>query len=121
VVTNLLSNASKYSPEASQMSLSAQLSEGGVQVSVRDTGIGISEEDQRQLFTLFFRANNAATRKVSGSGLGLVIVKSMVEMHGGHVTVQSEPGKGSTFAFWLPLAPADEADPPATGADKKAA
>ncbi len=121
VVTNLLSNASKYSPDGSPVSLGAQYSEGGVQVSVRDAGIGISPEDQKCLFTVFFRANNAATRKVSGTGLELVMVKSMVEMHGGHVTVQSELGKGSTFAFWLPLAPADEAGPSVTVADNKAA
>ncbi len=107
VVSNLLSNASKYSPESASVVMTGEVKEGAVHVHVKDSGIGISEADQKHLFQLFFRAENAETRKVPGSGLGLVIVKSIVELHGGKVGLQSTWGEGSTFSFSLPLAGED--------------
>jgi signal transduction histidine kinase len=77
--------------------------DGYVQVDVQDTGVGIPREDQKRLFTRFFRANNALRDKVAGTGLGLVIAKSFVELHGGEMWVESELGKGSTFSFTLPV------------------
>ena len=108
VMSNLLSNASKYSPEGASVAMTGEVKDGAVHVHFKDSGIGISEVDQKHLFQLFFRADNAETRKVPGSGLGLVIVKSIVELHGGKVGLQSKRGEGSTFSFSLPLAGEDD-------------
>jgi signal transduction histidine kinase len=72
--------------------------------SVSDTGIGISPEDQERMFTKYFRADDPAVMSVAGTGLGLVITKSLVELHGGEIWVESELGKGSMFAFTIPTA-----------------
>jgi signal transduction histidine kinase len=71
-------------------------------VDVSDTGIGLSPEDQAQLFTKFFRANNRSLQAGGGTGLGLVISRLLVELHGGRITVSSAPDQGSTFSFSLP-------------------
>ena len=71
---------------------------------VRDSGIGISRRDQRRLFTPFFRADNEATRSVAGTGLGLVVTRSIVESHGGTINLTSTPGKGSCFEVLIPAA-----------------
>ena len=102
VVTNLISNACKYSPESATVAISAKEQDGFVQLNVSDTGYGISPEDQARLFSKFFRANTEETQRVSGSGLGLFISKHLVEAHGGQMWVSSEEGKGSTFSFTLP-------------------
>jgi signal transduction histidine kinase len=112
VLTNLVSNAHKYTPEGGRITVRAQMwsdgqsGEGGeafVLCSVADTGIGMSEEDQQHLFkTKYFRASDPAVRSVPGTGLGLVITKSLVELHGGEIWVESELGKGSTFSFTVP-------------------
>jgi len=99
IISNLLSNASKYSPESSELGLEARTDGDRLHVTVRDRGIGISEEDQRQLFTAFFRAGNKETRAEKGTGLGLCITKSLVEMHGGQINVESKPGAGTTVSF----------------------
>jgi len=104
VLTNLLSNAYKFTPEGGKISVCAKATDGRVQVDVTDTGIGISDQDQKKLFTKFFRADSTITREVGGTGLGLNIAKSIVEMHGGKIWVESEVGKGSTFSFTLPAA-----------------
>lgn len=103
VVANLMSNASKYSPEKSRISLNAYQGGDRLYVAVRDQGIGISAEDQPRLFSEFFRVQSAQTRDIPGTGLGLAIVKSLVERHGGSITVESSPGSGSTFTFWVPV------------------
>jgi signal transduction histidine kinase len=72
---------------------------------VIDSGVGISIEDQKKLFTRFFRTDDTYVRQQSGTGLGLSITKSLVEMHGGKIWVESQPGAGSTFSFTLPLPP----------------
>jgi signal transduction histidine kinase len=79
-----------------------------VRVSVRDTGVGLTPEEQTQLFARFFRARNAATREAGGTGLGLVITRSLVWAHGGTMSVTSQPGEGSTFEFTLPVASAEQ-------------
>ena len=107
VITNLVGNACKYSPEGTTTTISARAENGVVQVDVADTGLGISEADQAQLFNKFFRADNGSTPGVPGTGLGLFIVKSIVEAHGGRVWVESEDGEGSTFSFTLPSAGAE--------------
>ena len=108
IMTNLVSNAYKYTPAGGRIDVSAQPKLNGapsfVLCAVRDTGIGISEEDQVKLFTKFFRAGDPAVREVPGTGLGLSITKSLIEMHGGEIWVESRVGKGSTFAFTVPVA-----------------
>jgi signal transduction histidine kinase/DNA-binding response OmpR family regulator/PAS domain-containing protein len=104
VVTNLLSNAVKFTPEKGSITLEARCIEGKnnfytIQISVIDTGIGISKEQQKYLFNSFQQAEAGTTRKYGGTGLGLAISKSIVEMMGGKIWVNSEPDKGSTFAF----------------------
>lgn len=103
VLTNLLSNAIKFSPNGGTITVSAQNTEESVVVRVTDDGIGIPAEALPQLFAKFFRVDNTATRKISGTGLGLALVKQIVEAHGGQVRVESAPGKGSTFSFSLPI------------------
>jgi len=112
ILTNLVSNAHKYTPAGGGIAVRAQRwldgqngfgQEQFVLCSVTDTGIGISPTDQERLFTKYFRADDPAVQNVAGTGLGLIITKSLVEMHGGQIWVKSEPGKGSTFAFTVPI------------------
>ncbi len=104
VLTNLVSNANKYTPEDGTISIVVEEADSGsLVVRVRDTGIGMSAKDQERLFERFFRADHPGVQTVSGTGLGLVIAKSLVEMHGGTMSVDSELGVGSTFTFTLPL------------------
>ena len=118
VLTNLLSNAYKYSPEDSTVTIRAAVEGDFARVEITDQGIGIPEEDQTQLFTKFFRVDSAMSRGVGGTGLGLSIVKSLVELHGGQTRVKSREGDGSTFSFTLPVAgtgPIDSEAPVAAG------
>lgn len=103
VVTNLLSNASKYSPESSNIKLS--ISENGTTsvIEVSDRGIGISSDDQEKLFTPFFRSDNSEIRQIPGTGLGLVICKQIIELHGGFISIESASGHGTTVRVELPL------------------
>ncbi len=105
VVANLLSNALKYTPENGRVTLSAVEKNGYACIRVRDTGFGIPPEDLKQIFTRFYRVKNEQTRFIIGSGLGLSIVKSIVEAHHGRVGVESELGRGSVFTVELPLMP----------------
>lgn len=107
VLMNYVSNAIKYSPGGGSVSINVKRRGNFVLLEVTDTGIGISAEDQRQLFTKFFRVDSSLTREIGGTGLGLSICKSVVELMGGEVWVRSTEGKGSTFGFSLPVAPAD--------------
>jgi signal transduction histidine kinase/DNA-binding response OmpR family regulator len=108
VITNLLGNAVKFTPEHGSINVTVRLT-GEVnglctlQVSVNDTGIGVSPEQQTKIFQSFEQAESNTTRKYGGTGLGLAISKSIVEMMGGKIWVQSEPGKGSTFIFTIQL------------------
>jgi signal transduction histidine kinase len=108
VLDNLLSNALKFTPPAGRVTLRLYESDTGVHVEVSDTGMGISKEDQAQLFQRFFRTSEATSNAIQGTGLGLSIVAAIVEAHGGSITVESEVGFGTTFRIVLPvLAPAE--------------
>lgn len=102
VISNLLSNACKYSPQGARVTIRAREEDAGIRIDVSDTGIGISPEDQERLFTKFFRADNSSTREVSGSGLGLYITKHLVEAHGGRIWASSQIGQGTTFSIIWP-------------------
>lgn len=103
VLTNLLSNAHKYTRDGGQITVHAFRSGHTVQVDVVDTGVGIPADELPQMFSQFFRANNALKDQVGGTGLGLSIAKSFVELHGGDMWVSSEIEVGSTFSFTLPI------------------
>ncbi len=106
IVTNLVSNAIKYTPPEGHIWLSAALlGTEKVQITVRDDGLGISPEDQAQIFARFYRVRTPETESIEGTGLGLAIVKSLVELHGGQINVESRLGEGSTFTVTLPLTP----------------
>lgn len=105
VLINLLSNAYKYTPAGGCITVTARALPGYVRVDVQDTGIGLAPDEIPQLFTKFFRAKNRTTQEVGGTGLGLTITQSLVELHGGEMLVTSVPGQGSTFSFVLPTAP----------------
>ncbi|HTP10954.1 MAG TPA: ATP-binding protein [Anaerolineae bacterium] len=102
VVSNLISNAIKYTPDRGRIDVTLHEDDGFLVLHVRDTGIGISLEDQRHIFDKFYRVESEATEKISGTGLGLSIVKAIVKKHSGRVWVHSELGKGSTFTVLLP-------------------
>lgn len=106
ILTNLLSNATKYTHAGGSVSVTAHAEDAQVRIDVADNGVGLSPEEQANLFTRFYRAKNEATRGVAGTGLGLAITRSLVELHGGTINVASEPGRGSTFSFTLPVAAA---------------
>ena len=100
---NLLSNAVKFTPDGGQVHVSAARVDSRVEVSVRDTGIGIAPEDQAVVFEEFKQVGRDALRRAEGTGLGLTLTKKLVELHGGEIRLESVPGKGSTFSFTLPL------------------
>jgi len=102
VLLNLLSNALKFTPEGGRIHVRADVHQGDAEISVTDTGIGISPEDQAAVFEEF-RQVGAAAKKVEGTGLGLAISRKFIELHGGSIRVESQSGKGSTFTFTLPL------------------
>ena len=101
---NLVDNAIKYTPETGSITLSVHRNGHWVEASVSDTGIGIPQEEVSRIFDRFYRVDKARSRAKGGTGLGLAIVKAVAEAHGGRVTVESTPGKGSTFTLWLPVA-----------------
>jgi two-component system, NtrC family, sensor kinase len=102
VLLNLLSNAVKFTPEGGRIGINARQADGSVEISVSDTGIGISPEDQAKIFEEFRQVGSDYAHKTEGTGLGLTLAKKFVELHGGRIWVQSEVGKGSTFSFTLP-------------------
>jgi signal transduction histidine kinase len=102
VLINLVGNAIKFT-DAGEVAIKAEANNGAFHVAVRDTGPGISAADQTKLFQEFQQADNAITKKKGGTGLGLAISKRIIEMHGGRIWVESQPGQGSTFAFTLPI------------------
>ncbi|MDH5201537.1 MAG: cell wall metabolism sensor histidine kinase WalK, partial [Candidatus Bathyarchaeota archaeon] len=102
VLTNLLSNAIKYSPDGGTITVHVREVSDKVAVSVTDQGIGIPEEQIGRLFDRFHRVDTRDSRKQYGTGIGLYLVKHLVEAHQGEVSVQSKPGEGSTFTFVLP-------------------
>jgi signal transduction histidine kinase len=129
VIANLLSNAVKFTPEGGNIRLKARMVKKEeprytLQLEVADTGIGISKEQQARLFDPFSQADSGISRKVGGTGLGLAISKRIIEMMGGRIWIDSEPGKGAVFSFTIQVDAAEEKKPPpplpgeAPGADK---
>jgi signal transduction histidine kinase len=103
VLLNLLSNAYRYTLAGGTITLAVHASDSEVQIDVTDTGIGIPEQVQETIFERFYRADHPVVRQQAGTGLGLPIAKSLIEMHGGRLWLCSEVDKGSTFSFALPL------------------
>jgi signal transduction histidine kinase len=103
VFINLASNAVKYTPHGGSVTITAAVESNQLVIRVADTGLGIAPEDQAKVFDKFYRVRNADTRQIVGTGLGLPIVKRVVEAHQGSIELQSELGKGSTFIVRLPL------------------
>ncbi|WMW24614.1 PAS domain S-box protein [Methanolobus sediminis] len=103
ILYNLMSNAIKFTPNGGHVTADISANENFLKISVSDDGIGISQEEQKKLFTPFYQADSSTARKYQGTGLGLSIVKKIVELHGGTISMESEPGNGSTFTFTLPL------------------
>jgi len=103
VVKNLISNAAKYSEEGRPIKVQVTHNGTSGTVKVIDEGVGISKDDQARLFTRFGRIESGATMHVSGAGLGLWLSREIARMHDGDLTVESEPGKGSTFTFKVPI------------------
>lgn len=103
IVDNLVSNAAKYSPEGTRITISAREREGAIEINVTDHGCGIPKPVQNRVFEPFYRADNSRSQRASGVGLGLSIVKSLVEAHEGQVAVRSSLGRGSRFTFTLPV------------------
>jgi len=111
VMTNLLSNACKYSPAGSHayITVTTHYEQGNgrqaglLTCEVRDTGYGIAEEDREKLFTKFFRSADENIRQSPGTGLGLSITKGIIDLHGGEIRCESEVGQGTSFIFTIPL------------------
>ncbi|MCB2206820.1 MAG: hybrid sensor histidine kinase/response regulator [Bacteroidetes bacterium] len=103
ILNNLLSNAVKYNKEGGKVDLNIRKRKDEVVFKVKDTGIGISEENKKKLFKEFSRIKNEQTRDITGSGLGLSITKRMVEEYHGHIDVESTPDAGSTFTVTIPM------------------
>ncbi len=105
IVTNLVGNAHKYTPVGGQIDINVYVRDAMLYVAVTDTGIGIAPENQKKIFERFYRVeNDPAVYEVSGTGLGLAISLSLIQMHGGNISLDSVLGKGSTFTFSVPLA-----------------
>lgn len=111
ILLNLASNAVRYTPEG-VVTLSARRKAHEVGVVVKDTGVGIADADQGRIFERFFRVDASRSRELGGAGLGLTIAKVLAELQGGVIDVQSSPGKGSSFAVWLPEAEDAAGDAP---------
>ncbi|MEB3309797.1 MAG: PAS domain S-box protein [Snowella sp.] len=112
ILINLLNNAVKFTPNGGQVSLTVQLDSQSPQpllnFAISDTGIGIAEQDKSKLFQSFVQIDSRLARQYEGTGLGLSLVKRLVQLHGGHVTVESEVGQGSCFTVYLPYLPVNK-------------
>jgi two-component system sensor histidine kinase SenX3 len=100
---NLVENAINYSPDKTKVTINSTVSNGIIEITVVDQGIGISEPDISRIFERFYRVDPARSRETGGTGLGLSIVKHVIGNHGGEVSVWSSEGVGSTFAIRLPI------------------
>lgn len=103
VMINLFSNAIKYTPAGGKIKIILEKKGSSVSVSIADTGVGIPKSEQSHIFEKFFRSHNVLKMSPDGTGLGLFIVKSLVEIMGGKISFESEEGKGTAFYFTLPL------------------
>jgi signal transduction histidine kinase len=102
-ISNLLDNAIKYTPTGGKVTVSLRHVKKEIELSVKDTGVGIPKDQQGRVFTKFFRGANVMRMETEGSGLGLFITKNIIEAHGGKIWFESEEGKGATFYFTLPI------------------
>jgi len=122
VLTNLLTNAIKFNTEGGRITVTARRGPRGfLEIDVTDTGIGIPAEEQQKIFERFYQVDSSPRRSYEGTGIGLAIVRDLLRLHGCAIRVESEPGKGSTFTFTLPLSRAretSEARPPGAGRDR---
>jgi len=107
-IMNIVSNGVKYTPEGGELTIQTSVNGGFVNLIVKDTGIGIKKEDLPHIFDRFFRVKGKATRHITGSGLGLALVKEVVEAHQGYIDVQSNPEVGTTLTLSFPLAEFDK-------------
>ena len=105
VVTNLLSNASKYSPPATTITLSGTVEDGMFKMSITDEGFGLPGGDPEDLFQLFHRGKNTATRRASGTGIGLYVARRIVERHPGSIVMERNRGDGAAARLTIPVAP----------------
>jgi two-component system phosphate regulon sensor histidine kinase PhoR len=106
VLINLFHNAVKFTPEGGEIVVGAEVRDGMLRMSVRDTGVGITAEELPRVFERFYKTD--AARRSAGSGLGLAIAKHIVQAHGGTIWAESSPGHGATFSFTIPLATAPD-------------
>ena len=102
--SNLLDNAVKYAPDADTVRVTTERIDGRLAIRVRDDGPGIPTDEQEQIFKKFVRGANAQASSAKGTGLGLTMVRHIAQHHGGDVDLESEPGQGSTFTLFLPMA-----------------
>ena len=106
-MTNLLSNAAKYGATGERVVVRVQMVDLEVVVAVIDNGLGIAQDEIPHIFDQYYRSRNPNARRLKGTGIGLAIVKYIMEAHGGHVEVLSELGEGTTFSLHFPLSPPD--------------
>jgi two-component system sensor histidine kinase ResE len=126
VLSNLLTNANRYAPERAKVRLTAAPAGRQVEFSVSDDGPGLSEEGLEHVFERFWRADSGETQEVGGTGIGLAIAQSLIELHGGMISAVSKPGEGASFRFVLPAVrekgesakPARKAAPPSKAKSK---
>jgi signal transduction histidine kinase len=100
---NLFENAAKYSPDCDTVTVMVAANPRRVEIAVRDQGIGIPRHEQRRIFEKFVRGSVARESNIRGTGIGLAMARQIVRAHGGDITVESEPGRGSTFRVLLPV------------------
>jgi signal transduction histidine kinase len=103
VITNLISNAVKYSPKGKEIDIKCEVIGNRAQVSVKDEGMGLKPQDREKVFERYYRVESGHTQQISGFGIGLYLSAEIIRRHGGEIWVESESGIGSTFYFSLPL------------------
>jgi signal transduction histidine kinase len=112
ILTNLVSNACRFTPAGGRITISSRRLNNSAEITIQDTGIGIHRDELAHIFGRFYRSDDPRVQEQPGTGLGLAITQSLVELHKGEIWVESEPGKGSSFTFTLPLAQEEPAQAP---------
>lgn len=121
IMLNLLSNAIKYTPEGGRIGIRTKMEGDFLRIEVSDTGVGIEPEEQEKIFSEFHQAEHVRDEQLGGTGIGLALTRRLVELHGGKIGVESEPGSGSTFWFTLPLGEGAAEEPSAAVGEAEAA